>query len=82
MATYSDEEYAWDILRTPDSISHKEFRKLHDKIWLTKDRKFIRICKMETSHIENSIAMLERAGQTKTKAYKGLKKELAKRNGS
>ena len=76
MTTYSDEEYLWDILRTPEDISHREFRAQHDKIWLTMDRRFIRIKDMETSHITNSIGMLQRAGQTDTKAYQGLTSEL------
>lgn len=80
MTTYSDEEYLWDILSTPDGMSHKEFRKQHDKIWLTIDRRFIRIKDMETKHIVNSIGMLQRAGQTDTKAYQGLTSELNNRD--
>ena len=79
MATYTDEEYMWDILKTPHDISHKEYRLIHDKTWLTKERKVMRIDSMKTSHITNSIKMLERAGQTKTKAYRGLQAELKKR---
>ena len=80
MATYSDEEFMWDVLSTPDNISHKEYRRTHGKTWLTKDRKILRISSMETSHIINSIDMLKRAGQQDTKAYQGLTTELNRRN--
>lgn len=81
MATYSDEEYLWDILSTPDTMSHKEFRMRHSNAWMTKERKILRISSMETSHILHSINMLERAGQNDTKAYQGLTTELNRRVG-
>ena len=81
MATYSDEEYMWDILSTPPNIPHKEYRKTHSKTWLTKERTILRIKDMESSHIINCINMLERAGQAKTKAYRGLIAEMQKRIG-
>jgi hypothetical protein len=34
---------------------------------------------MTPSHIQNCIALLEKNNQTNTKAYRGLKAELAKR---
>lgn len=76
MATYSDEEYMWDVLSTAGDISHKEYRRTHSKTWLTKDRKILKIKDMDTSHIINSIGMLQRAGQQDTKAYQGLTAEL------
>lgn len=79
MATYSDEEYMWDIISTSPNISHKEYRKRHGNTWLTKDRRVLRIKDMDTGHIVNCIGMLERAGQEKTKAYRGLIKELKSR---
>ena len=79
MATYSDEEYMWDILSTPSNVDFKEYRRTHSKTWLTKERQIIRISSMETSHIINCVNMLERAGQEKTKAYKGLIAEIQKR---
>lgn len=79
MATYSDEEYMWDILSTPCNVDFKEYRRTHSKTWLTKDRKILKIKDMGTGHIVNSIDMLTRAGQQKTKAYKGLTAELNRR---
>lgn len=60
----------WDELRESSSTK-----------WMLKDKTIVNIRDMETSHIKNSMAMLERAGQDECKAYKGLVKELEKRNG-
>lgn len=79
MTKKSDKEYTWVILSTPDDIGFREFREMHDKFWLTKDREILRISNMETSHINHCIDMLTRAGQRDTLAFNGLTKEIARR---
>lgn len=74
-----DKEYTWVILSTPDDINFREFREMHHKYWLTKDRQILRIAQMETSHIHHCADMLVRAGQTDTLAYTGLLIEIARR---
>lgn len=56
------------------------YRCKHGDTWMTLNDGIIDICDMTTSHIINSIKMLERAGQVETKAYHGLHKEFSKRN--
>ena len=79
MTTYLDKEYMWDILSTRSDVDFKEYRRTHSKTWITQTRKILLMRDMDTAHIISCINMLERAGQTKTKAYKGLIAELTKR---
>lgn len=69
----------WTILSTPDDIDFKKFRELHDDFWLNQKREILWISSMETSHILNCIAMLERNDQQYTKAYDGLCREVERR---
>lgn len=59
-----------------------EFRLTNDKIWLTLEKKQIKMIDMTTQHILNCIRMLDRANQQYTKAYKGLTAELKNRTKS
>ena len=70
----------WDILSTDtQTVEFKKFRELYGEFWLTEKRDVLLVSKMETSHVINAINMLERAGQTDTKSYLGLCKELTGR---
>lgn len=52
-----------------------EHRKAHDKVWKQRDGTLIQIKHMTDHHLQCAIALLDRNGQTNTKAYKGLTKE-------
>lgn len=56
-----------------------EHRKAHDKVWKTLDGTVILMTSMSNDHIAKCLEMLEKNGQTATKAYQGLKRELEKR---
>ena len=74
------QQKTWDILSTnTQSVDFKQFRKVYDHIWLTKERELLWVEDMETNHIVSCINMLERCDQTKTRAYQGLTKELNRR---
>ena len=79
MAMNKSKQHVWTILSTPDNIEFRKFREEHDTFWLTKEREYLYIQDMTTSHIISCINMLERCGQINTKAYGGLIKELRKR---
>ena len=76
----SNEQEFWDHLCIPDPNNRfQQHRLKNDKVWLTRELVEFTIAEMKTSHIQNCIAMLERNNQTQTKAYRGLKQELAGR---
>ena len=75
----NEEQQVWTILRTPNDIDFRKFREEHEDFWLNQKREILWIPSMETSHIISCINMLERCGQTDTKAYRGLIDELRKR---
>lgn len=70
----------FDLPRRNRSNKFKEYRCHHDTTWMQRDETIILIKFMTTSHIENSMKMLEKANQTHYIAYSGLKKELMRRN--
>lgn len=75
-----DPQLTWDALTLPDiKNDYQRHRFLNDKIWLTRERKKLKMIKMSTSHIVNCIKMLEQCNQTNTRAYRGLVTELGKR---
>jgi len=74
-----DEQLMWDLLKAAPNADWVEFRKQHDRVWLTKERQLILIKNMPSDHIIGCVNMLERLGQIDTKAYEGLIKELRKR---
>lgn len=59
----------------------EDFRKYNKTKWMLKDKTIINIKDMTTSHIQNSIKMLEKINWENCKAYEGLTKELETRNG-
>jgi hypothetical protein len=76
------QKQVWTILSTPDDIDFRKFREEHDDFWLTKEREVLHIGSMETKHVISAINMLERCGQSDTKAYDGLCSELTRRYGN
>ena len=74
-----DEQLMWDLLKAAPNADWVEFRKQHDRVWLTRERQLILIKNMQSDHILGCVNMLERLEQTDTKAYEGLIKELRKR---
>ena len=74
-----EEQLAWDILSTPNNADFTKFREIHDRSWLTRDRKILLIEHMETAHIISCVNMLEALSQEYTLAYEGFIKELRKR---
>ena len=77
------QQRTWDILSTDtQTADFKEFRKVYDHVWLTKERELLWVEDMETSHIVSCINMLERCDQMNTRAYQGLCKELTRRYGN
>ena len=74
-----EKQLVWDVMSTPGNADFKEYRKTHGQTWLNKDRKILLMSEMDTAHIISCINMLERLGQDKTLAFKGLIKELRKR---
>ena len=74
-----EQQLAWDILSTPANADFQQYRKTHNKTWLTKDRKILLISQMTTSHLISSMNMLERADQTDTMAYHAIVSELRNR---
>ena len=48
--------------------------------WMLKDKTIVKIIDMSTSHIKNSMEMLERINWNRVPAYKGLETEYIKRN--
>ena len=74
------QQKVWDILSTDtQTVDFKKFREENDHIWLTKERELLWIETMDTNHIVSAINMLERCGQTDTRSYTGLCKELNRR---
>ena len=77
------QQKVWDILSTdPQTADFRKFREENDHIWLTKERELLWVETMETSHIISCVNMLERCGQSDTRAYEGLAKELTRRYGN
>jgi hypothetical protein len=76
-----EQQLAWDILSTQANADFKQYRKTHNKTWLTKDRKILLISQMTTLHLNGCMNMLERADQTDTMAYHAIVFELSKRGG-
>ena len=79
MKKYTDEDFMWDILSTPANIDWDEFRYKHSNIWLTIERKILRIKDMNSDHINSCVALLVRKGQQDSAAFYGLTMELARR---
>jgi hypothetical protein len=75
----NEKQLAWDILSTPNNADFKEYRMLHRKTWLTKDRRILLISDMETKHLISCMNMLEALKQEYTEAYAGIIDELRKR---
>lgn len=69
----------WDLLKAAPNADWVEFRKQHDRVWLTRERQLILIKNMQSDYIISCVLMLERLEQTDTKAYKGLVEELYRR---
>jgi len=76
-----EQKRMWTILSTPDDIDFRKFREEHDEFWLNQKREIIWVPGMATSHIISCINLLERCGQSDTKAYDGLCNELIHRYG-
>ena len=74
-----EQKKVWTILSTPDDIEFRKFRETYDDFWMTKERNYLYIQDMTSSHIVSCINMLERCNQDNTRAYKGLIKELNRR---
>ena len=74
-----DEQLMWDLLKAAPNADWVEFRKQHDRVWLTRERQLILIKNMQSDYIISCVNMLERLEQKDTKAYEGLIKELRKR---
>lgn len=79
MKKYTDADFVWDILSTPLDADWDDFRYKHKDIWLTLDRKILRIKDMNSDHINSCIALLVRKGQQDSAAFYGLTTELARR---
>jgi hypothetical protein len=47
-----------------------------DKVWRKKDGSFVKVCEMSTSHIINTIKMLEKKGNKFEVALKTFNQEL------
>lgn len=80
MELTEDAQLTWDALTLPNI--HNEFQRhrfLNDKVWMTRERKKLKMVKMTSNHILNCIRMLEQSSQTNTRAYRGLVAELGKR---
>lgn len=77
MAEYYNEQ-SWEDM-FPEPYDYLYHRVTHEDTWETKNFKILKIKDMETSHIKNCIAILEKKGQEYTKAYQGLTKELKER---
>jgi hypothetical protein len=74
----SDELIMHDaLLASPNK--YVKMRAKSGKKWMRKDGTVVYIKDMSTTHIRNSIRMMDRAGQTKLKAYRGLVRELCRR---
>ena len=58
-----------------EPFSFKNHRATNGELWMTKERKELKIKDMETDHISNCMDMLIRKEQTDTKAFKGLEAE-------
>ena len=69
----------WDVLKASPDADWVEFRKQHNRLWLTKDRRIVLIKNMQSDYILSCVNMLEALSQTNTAAYKGLIKELRQR---
>lgn len=75
-----DQKQMWVVLQCDiQTVEFGEFRKLYEDFWLTKERQLLMIENMESDHILNCIAMLERVDQQHTKAYEGLLREIYRR---
>jgi hypothetical protein len=70
---------SWPYITDPPN-RFKEYRRKHGVTWMQKDGTVLRMEFMTNKHVVHSILLLERAGQESTRAYRGLKKELAKRS--
>jgi hypothetical protein len=76
-----EQQQVWDRLAIPDPNNFfQQHRLKNENNWMTRQRKVIAIVAMETFHIQNCIALLEKNNQTNTKAYRGLTAELEKRS--
>lgn len=73
-------ELEWENLFDRQPNKYERQREKSDTWWMQKDGSLIRISNMTDSHLINSRNLLIRAGQEDTRAYKGLCKELKKRN--
>jgi hypothetical protein len=77
---YDDPQLTFDVLRIPNINNQwQKYRLLNDKVWLTREKKKIKMTKMSTGHIVNCIKMLEISNQKNTRAYRGLVSEIEKR---
>ena len=74
------QQMVWDYCAIPDPTNFfQQHRLKNENNWMTRQHKVIAIVAMETFHIQNCIALLEKNNQTNTKAYRGLTAELKKR---
>jgi len=74
------QQMVWDYCAIPNPNNYfQRHRLVNDKIWLNRQRVAMLMTTMTTSHIQNCIIMLAKSRQSNTKAYRGLKAELAKR---
>jgi hypothetical protein len=74
------QQMTWDYCAIPDpSNFFQQHRLKNDKIWMNRQRVAMSMTTMTPSHIQNCIIMLAKSSQSNTKAYRGLKAELAKR---
>ena len=74
-----NQKEVWTILSTPDDMDFRKFRETYDDFWMTKERNYLYIQDMTSSHIVSCINMLERQGQDYTLAYQGLCREINER---
>lgn len=76
-----DEQLTFDILSAPPTTNkYLKHRQRNDKVWWTQANGMVKMTKMEDSHIRHAIVMLEINKQEYTRAYRGLKAELKRRN--